>query len=129
YPREDVSTETLDQCSALAGGTAAFRIEFRGNRAPGELRQPLEHLADDPDALADFQDADPDAVVHVTAFAHRDVEGQCVIRRIREHAARIECPAGCAADVTAGGESGCKRGIEPAGANGAVLQRRRVVVE
>ena len=84
---------------------------------------------DQQQALFDLADAHPDARVDVAVFAGRHPEGESVIGRIRQRAARVECTAGSPSDRAAHGELPCEFGGENAGADGAVLEGRGAVVK
>ena len=92
-------------------------------------RQAFEDLIDQPEALLDLADADPDPRIDVAVVAHRRLEFELVIGRVANGLARIEGAARGAADIAAGAEGARERRREIAGGDGAVLKGGGVVVD
>src|SRR6266481_1363189 len=125
-PCQDVAAETLDQRHALSQAREIRLIDRRMHRAVRQLR---ENLLDQGEALLDFADADPDARVDVAGIEYGNVEAQGGIGRIARIAAGIEGAPGCPPDVSAAPELPGQLRLEYARADGAILERRRIVVE
>src|SRR4029079_1712879 len=73
-PHQNVAAESFGYSQALAGFRSAER---RLDRA---ARNRIKNLLDEPQALLDLADAEPDARVDVTLVPHRNIERQFVIR-------------------------------------------------
>src|SRR5260370_14755255 len=123
-PYQNVAAEPFDQGDAF-GGLADAR-QWGADRTRG---QALEYLPDQVQALLDLADANPHARIHISLLAHRHCEFQSVIRRIAGAAARVEGPAGSPADIASCAKAPRELRPQHPGADGAVLQRRGVVVE
>jgi hypothetical protein len=123
-PGQNVAAKSLDDGHAFPGFS-----QLVGLRPQGALRQPVQYLVDQRETLLDLAHANPDPGVDVALVQHRDLELQAVIGRIGQGPARIEGSAGGAADIASRGILFGQCGCEHAGIDGAVLQRRRVVVE
>ena len=96
-PHQDIAAETLDQRDPLAG--------LRTHRCANQtVRKSSKNLTDQRQALLNFTEADPDAGIDIALLEKWDFEGQAVIGRISECAARVKVPPGSAADIPAGTE-------------------------
>src|SRR6185437_9876369 len=112
-PGQDVAAKPFDDRHAFADGFCP-RAGSRGlNGAGGQAR---EYLLDQAQGLPGFLDAYPEPRVDIALVQHRDLEIERVVRSVAGPAPRVAAPVRCAAYVYAG-------------ADGAVLQGRGVVVE
>src|SRR5258708_21165250 len=123
-PSEDITTESFGERDALAG--VSWSCDLGPNFARG---QAIEHLRNQPDALLDLANAYPDPRIDVAVVEHRHVERELVVRRIGKRLACIEGAAGGAPDIAARAELLHILRLHEPGRDGAVLQRRGVVVE
>src|SRR6185437_12844563 len=125
-PGQDVAAKPFDDRHAFADGFCP-RAGSRGlNGAGGQAR---EYLLDQAQGLPGFLDAYPEPRVDIALVQHRDLEIARVVRSVAGPAPRVAAPVRCAAYVSAGAELRGQRGLEHAGADGAVLQGRGVVGE
>ncbi len=69
HPDEHVAAERLDQPEPFAARARA--VDGNPDRA---VRQPLQDLLDQREALLDLADADPDAGIDVAGLEHRHFE-------------------------------------------------------
>src|SRR5512137_2224025 len=116
-PDENIASKSLDQRSALA--RLARRRYIGADRA---MRQTVENLLDQRDGRADFVEAHPDARIDIALCRGAELEGQVVIRRIADRAARVESAARGAADKSAACVLAGKLRAQEAGRDGSVLQ-------
>ena len=121
-PGQDVAAKALDQRHALAG----TRRRLQPSRAVGKA---IEDLLDQGQALCHLIDADPDSGVDVAGLTYGRLEGERVIGRIGQGAPGVEGALRSPADIAAGGELAGQGGLQNAGSDRAVLQRRGVVIE
>ena len=122
HPGEDVAPEAFDERGGFAGVGRQRGLHRSG-------RQALDKLLDEPQALLDFADADPDPRIDVAGLHHRHLEVERVVGRVPRRATRIERAPGGAADVAAGGELLREGRRQYPGADGPILQRGGVLVE
>src|SRR5579885_1739826 len=123
-PDQHVAAEAFDQRQTFAGLVANRQLAARRTR-----RQARQNLLDEVEALLRLADADPDARVDVAVAALRHDEAQMVVGRVNQVAAGVEIAARGATDIAAGAVLPRQLRPEIAGADGAILQRRGVVVE
>ena len=123
-PDQEIAAERLHQGDALAQARPGGQ---RGRDRPGGQR--CEPRPDQRDARSHFADAHPDPRIHVAFGKDRHVQGDLVIGRVGDRVAGIERASRTAADVAARPPAGDEVGSHDAGVAGAILQRRRIVVQ
>src|SRR5207247_2750836 len=95
-------------------------------RAAGK---PVQNLDCQGKTLLDFPNPNPDTGVHVTFVEHRHLEAEVIVGGITRSPAAIEGAPGRAPDISCRDVLFCQSGRDDAGADGAILKRRGVVVE
>ena len=125
-PCQNIAAKALNQRDAFACVDLESRRQGSSDWTGGQLPQ---NLIDDRHALLDLAHADPEAGIHVTVFQHRHFELQRVVRGIARRPSRIERPSRSPPDVASSPELSRERRFKDARPDGAVLQRRRVVIE
>src|SRR5262245_25927310 len=123
-PHEYVAAKAFDKAQSfagLAGGADGGRDR--------PVRQTLQDLFDQLEALLDLADADPDPSVDVAGLEHRHLKIELIVGRVAWAFARIEGAVAGTPHIAAGAELACEFRAQNAGGGGAVLQRSGVVVE
>ena len=123
-PDEQVATKGLDDCDAFAGSQAGGIVVDMG--PPGSS---ASHFFRSLKLASTSSDAHPDARIDVAAAADRHLEALADIGHIGNVAPRVEIAAGGAADITSGGPMLHEFVADNAGGAGAILQRRRFIIE
>src|SRR5437667_4327482 len=115
-PCQHIATEPFNKPKTF-GDLAAGTIDGDPDRA---IRQALQNLLDEREALLDLADTDPHARIDVAGRKHRHLEVEPVVGRVAEGLARIEGPAAGASDIAAGAELSRQLAAQNAGGGGAV---------
>ena len=84
-PGQDVAAKALDQSEALTRLVNARDLDpnFPRGRA-------IEDLVDQPKALLDFADANPNSRIHIAFGEGRSLKAELIVRRISEIAPGVE---------------------------------------
>src|SRR4029077_16966256 len=123
-PRQHIAAKCLRHPETFA--YPRRQTELRPNRTAGQsIQDPL----DQPEALLDLADTDPDAGVDVAALEDGNVEGELIVRPIPWDLARVEGAGAGTPDGAARAKLPCHVRAQDPSRGGAVLQRGRVVVE
>src|SRR5271154_6468672 len=88
-PGQDVAAKALDQSEALARLMNARHLNPNFPR-----RRAVEDLIDQPEALLDFADADPNSRIHITFGEGWSLKAELIVRRISEIAPGVERTSG-----------------------------------
>ena len=123
-PDQDVAAKALDDRHALARPRP--RCDRGSQRSFGQL---VQDLVDQRQTLLDLAHPDPDPRVDIALAQDRHLEAQAIIGRIGQRLACIEGSSRRAADIAAGGVLPGQSGRENPGIDGAILQRRGIVIE
>ncbi len=106
-PHQHIAAEAFDQRHSFS------RIRF-GERAQGTTnragRKAIDELLDKRQRLLDLAHPNPDPSVDVAVIAHRHLELQNIVRRVRDCSSRIEGAATGATDIAPAGELPRQRG-------------------